>query len=150
MGGGAQKDNGIRTVVADTASEIWELLRLARFGKLSQVMPMHYGPVNAEYKELLRKAANSDKNVILLHRMKSEYVDEKRTGKYERTGFGETGHIVQANLRCYRDSDNEWHVMVRDCRQNALLAGEELVGPMASFPFFASMVYPESDIGEWE
>ena len=36
------------TVVMDTASEAHELSRLAAFGKLTQVMPHHYGPVNAE------------------------------------------------------------------------------------------------------
>ena len=59
----------IRTVVMDTATEVWELLRMARFGKLTQVMPYHYGPVNAEYRELLRKAYSTEKNLILLHKM---------------------------------------------------------------------------------
>src|ERR1700723_169108 len=39
---------GNGTTVVDTGTEMWELLRLARFGKLTQVMPHHYGPVNKE------------------------------------------------------------------------------------------------------
>ena len=37
-----------RTIVIDTGTELWELMRLAAFGKLTQVMPHHYAPVNQE------------------------------------------------------------------------------------------------------
>ena len=59
----------VRTILVDTATEIWELLRMARFGRLTQVMPYQYGPVNKEYRLLIRAAYNHDKNLILLHKM---------------------------------------------------------------------------------
>ena len=47
---------GAGSIVVDTASEVWELARLAKFGKLTQVMPQHYVEVNNEFREILRLA----------------------------------------------------------------------------------------------
>ncbi len=136
---------GIRTVIVDTATEVWELLRLARFGKLSQVMPHQYGPVNAEYRELLRLAYQSDKNVVLLHKMKAEYVNDKRTGGYERAGFSDTGFMVQVNVRCWRrlngDGQLAFGLTVDDCRQNADVAGLELEQPMCDWDTLSGMIH---------
>jgi hypothetical protein len=132
--------NDIRTIILDTATEAWELLRLARFGKLTQVMPHHYGPVNAEYRKLIRAAYMSDKNLILLHKMKSVYVNDKRTRDYERAGFSDTGFLVQVNCQIYRDDDGIFNLYVVDCRQNSELMGEVLSGEMCNFPMLASLV----------
>jgi len=135
----ALKGKRFRTLVIDTATEIWELLRLARFGRLTQVMPYQYGPVNKEYRELIRDAYKQDKNIVLIHKMKPKYVNDKRTGEYERSGFGDTGFLVQVNAEIYRDEDGDFVLWVQNCRKNPDLAGEELVGPMCSFDFLSSM-----------
>lgn len=139
----------IRTVVMDTATEVWELLRMARFGKLTQVMPYHYGPVNAEYRELLRKAYSTEKNLILLHKMKDEYVNDKRTGSLKRSGFSDTGYMVQVNVRMWRDEDSLFHLFVKDCRQNPDVAGMDLVNDMANFQTLATLVFPETTEKDW-
>jgi len=139
-----------RTIVMDTATEAWELLRMARFGKLTEVMPQHYGPVNAEYRELLRLAYNSDKNLVLIHKLKDEYVNNQRTGKFKRAGFGDTGYMSQVNCRMERDEDLEFTLEVEDCRQNALVAGEVMEGPMCAFPWLASMVFTGTGPDDWE
>ena len=139
----------IRTVVLDTATEVWELLRMARFGKLTQVMPYHYGPVNAEYRELIRKAYASGKNLILLHKMKDEYVNDKRTGQLKRSGFSDTGFLVQVNVRLWRDEDNNFHLYVKDCRQNPDANGMDLMNDMANFPTLATIVFPGTEEGDW-
>lgn len=149
----ALKDKLIRTIIIDTATEIWEILRMARFGKLTQVMPFQYGPVNAEYRALIRDAYNYDKNLILLHKMKAQYINDKRTGEWERAGFSDTGFLVQVNAQIYRyapQDGGDFAIFIKDCRQNPDVAGEELVGPMCNFPFLASMVMPEVDPKEWE
>ena len=69
----ALAEPAVRTISVDTATELWELLRMARFGKLTQVMPYQYGPVNAEFRSLIRMAYASDKNLILLHKMRKVY-----------------------------------------------------------------------------
>jgi hypothetical protein len=153
----------IRTLICDTATEMWELLRMARFGKLAQVKPHHYAPVNAEFRDLLRKSYDSDKNLILIHKQKKEYVDEKWTGNMERAGFSDIGYAVQANIISWRvtaldetygkgreDEFKGFGITVRDCRQASELAGTELLEPLNTFPVFASQVFPESEERDWE
>jgi hypothetical protein len=154
-----------RTVVLDTATEFWELLRIYRFGKLTQVMPMQYGPVNQEYKELIRSAYSEGANVILLHKSKAvwaEKMDGKsyKTGRFERSGFADTGFLVQVNISLTRlnrndrdeedPSDDGFRMEVVDCRQNANLAGEVLRAPMNTFPMLAQLVLPDSQPSDWE
>ncbi len=144
------QEGPVRTIIMDTATEVWELLRLARFGKLTQVMPYHYGPVNAEFRELIRLGYGSDKNLILLHKMKPEYVNDKSTGKYVRSGFGDTGFMVQVNIRLYRDSDNIFIMWIKDSRQNPDIAGIEIpISNVLGFPLLGTMVLPETQEKDW-
>ena len=129
------------TVIVDTATEMWELLRMARFGKLTQVMPHQYGPVNAEYRELIRRAYDNPKvSLILLHKMKQEYVGNNRTGRMERSGFSETGFMVQMQIRCSRE-EGEFMAEVLDCRHNPSLQGLVLTGPMSNIPTILDLVH---------
>lgn len=59
----------VRTVVDDTATEINEMLRLANFGKLERNPQLAYGPINAEYKSLVRMAHTYEKNLVLIHQV---------------------------------------------------------------------------------
>ena len=143
----------VRTIIFDTATEIWELLRMARFGKLTQVMPYQYGPVNAEYRALIREAYNYNKNLILLHKMKAQYINDKRSGEWERAGFNDTGFLVQVNAQIYRyspEDGGDFVFWIKDCRQEPSLAGEEFEGPLCDFPFVASQILPDVDPEHWE
>jgi hypothetical protein len=150
------KEPSIKTIIGDTATEWWELLRMARFGKLTQVMPFQYGPVNAEYRKLIKSAYASDKNLILLHKMRSVYINDKRTANYEQAGFGDTPYLVQVNCQVWREQtminpetnaliQGRWHMFIKDCRQNPSLAGNDFMDDMCSFPMLARMVLPEAD-----
>jgi hypothetical protein len=125
------------------------MVRMARFGKLTQVKPHHYGPVNAEYRDLIRLAYANDKNFILLHKMKAEYVEDKRTGKFERAGFADTGFLVQLNAQTWRDEEMGFGITITDSRHQPHLAGMEITEPLLSFPFLAMQVYPESGEEDW-
>jgi len=152
----ALKDKSIRTLVWDTAGEAWELCRLARFGKLQQVRPHHYGPVNAEFRDMIRKVYETDKNLVMVHKMKPTYVDVKgtgeatRTGEWERAGFSDIGYLMQMNLRVWRNLDEGFGLTIRDCRQNASVAGIDIMEPMNTFPFVAAQVFPDTSTEEWE
>lgn len=152
-----------RSVVVDTASEAWELLRLARLGKLTQVMPHKYVEVNSEYRDLIRDVFESDANLILLHKLKAEWKEGKdgkgnKTGKFERAGFSETGFLVQINVRCYRldvadrefPEDLGFRMEILNCRQNAAIQGEVLMNEMITFPMLGSLVLPDVDPSVWE
>lgn len=131
----------LRSVVVDTDTERWELLRMARFGKLDQIMPQFYGPVNSEYRGLVRDAYASDKNVILLHKMKTVWVKNTRTDDVERSGFGEMGYLVQINVRTWRDDDGVFHAYIKDCRQNPNVAGMDLTGEMCDFNVISDLIF---------
>ena len=131
----------VRTVVVDTGTELWELNRLARFGKLSNIKPHHYGPVNAEYRQLIKLAFNSDKNLIIIHRLKDQYINDKRTGELERAGFKDTGFQVQCNALVYFDEEEgEFKLKVTDSRHNPNVRELELSGSMVDFGVLSSMV----------
>ena len=155
-----------RTLVLDTGTEIWELLRLARFGRVAQIKPHHYVEVNREYREFVKDAYNSSCNLIILHKAKAVWIDVadgkggvkgRKTGDYERAGFADTGFLVQTNIETYRiprnereDTDDGFRVKIVDCRQNANLDGEEFTTPMNTFPMLAQMILPSSDPSAWE
>jgi hypothetical protein len=155
----------VKTLVIDKADQLWEWLRLARFGKLAQVMPQHYGPVNAEFRELvLRCYTREDLTSVWIHSNKKEYKESKSgkgdswTGNYERAGFGEMNSLVDLNGAhyYYRREDPDTGVMdkgfgfrVLNSREEMVqLEGMELEGDMCNFQTLAEMAYPGTD-GEW-
>jgi hypothetical protein len=139
-----------RTVVVDTETEQWELIRLARLGRLEQVKPHHYGPVNREYKETFIKASyESNANVIFLQRLKKEYINDKTTGRYEQAGFSGIPFDVQVNCRTFIDDQGQFSLFIDNCRQNGLLRGTFLTGDILNFPTLAMMVLPSLPPEVW-
>jgi hypothetical protein len=149
------KSGVLRTGVWDTGSELWEFERLARVGKLTQVMPHHYTALNQEYSQLIKEVYETSGNLIILHKLKAEWKDNPNTGKgsktgaYERSGFAGTGFLVQVNVTAWRDTEGEFHITVKDCRQNPSIAGQDFVGPLAAFPYLAVAVYPQTTLEQW-
>ena len=140
----------VRTMVVDTGTEMWELVRMARFGKLTQVMPHQYGPVNGELRSLIRDTYSSDKNLILLHKMTEIYLNNQPTGRFGMAGFKDIPYSVQVNVLCWRDTEQTFHAEINDCRQNADVAGMELIGEMINFPQIAQLVYPNTSEDDWK
>lgn len=143
----------VKTVVVDTSSESWETIRLARLGKLANVMPHQYSSVNAEFRELLRLGTDHDANLILLHKVKKSYENDKPTGLYERAGFGDIGFVVQLVLKAYKDPKAEgldqFRMKIAACRHNPLLEGMEFVGEDCNFAKVAGVVTGTEE-GEWK
>lgn len=98
----------LRTLVIDTGSEAWELMRQVEFGRLTKVMPHHYSQVNAKMRDMVRAALESDVNVIWLHQLDCQWKENlegkaRKTNILERVGFKRMANLVQANLLVYRD-----------------------------------------------
>jgi len=139
-----------RTVIVDTETEQWELIRLARLGKLEQIKPHHYGPVNREYKEVFVKAAyESNANVIFLQRLKRRYINDKATSDFDQAGYSGVPYDVQVNCRTYIDEHSQFALYVDNCRQNGLMRGTVLTGEMLNFQMLAMMVLPSVDPTAW-
>lgn len=102
---------GVRTVVWDKATEAWEVLRLANFGRLDQIPQMMYGAINREYKEMIRAAKSAGMVLILIHDLKEEYESftkivrgetkesSRPTGRWVRAGNNKIDTLVDAYCR---------------------------------------------------
>jgi hypothetical protein len=151
----------VRTLAVDTGTEVYELLRLCRFGKLEQVKPHHYGPVNKEMRDLVKLAyEREDLNVIWVHKMKKQYAQNKKgddswTGGYEMSGFSDMPFLVDVTLEHYWVSPTEEAPgrfgikVVGVGRQTPDVCGLELEGADCSFQMLAMMLYPDVDPAWW-
>lgn len=156
-----------RTLIVDTATEAWELCRLAAFGKLAQVMPHHYTEVNSEFKAMIKAAdENPVLNSIWIHKKKKEYKTgsggkDSWSGKYERAGFGDMPFLVDVNLEHFFQpagamvpdgnggnetlAEGRFGVRVIDSRINMLsVVGQEFTGEVCNFQELAYALFPET------
>jgi len=141
-------DSGkFRTVAVDTAGDLWELLRLVRFGKLEQVPPEKYGPVTIEYCEMMNLPKQDPTlNAVYIHKLKKQYSRGGKkadggqargdwTGQWELKGCAELSYVSQVNIEQYRlDQFNgirPFGIRVIDSRVNPDCDGLELttIGP---------------------
>jgi hypothetical protein len=133
------------TVVLDTTSEAYELCRLARFGRLTQVLPHMYTLSNNDWREFLRLAYDSHMNTILIHKVKPKYVNNVRTSEYEIAGMSEIPFLVQVRLSMFRtpgaEGEAEFGFKVLKCRPNDPLTGRSFSGPLCNFPFLLNMAH---------
>ena len=127
---------GNGTSIVDTSTEMWELLRLCRLGKLLQVPAIFYARINKEMRTLLREVYNHNGNTIFLSQSKPVWESYKgtdgkdksrKTGEYERTGFNELPSQVQVVSTCERvDRDgggSDFQMTINDCRSQPDING---------------------------
>lgn len=89
------EDNSARTIGIDTGTHLWEIaqwselgkIEIARADKKDTILPFYWGKVNQQFRSLMQKALDCDKNVIVTHRMKEEWEAGGPTGKYKLAGF---------------------------------------------------------------
>ncbi len=153
----ALKNATFKTIIIDTGTELWDTLRMARFGKYEQVPQHLYGFANREMSDQIRKAYDYDKNLIILSKMGKEYKGGEKTGKitesfwtgrYERKGFGDMPYIVQI----YGESDYDYAAKkfvfcVIECRQNPALYGR--VYENAEFWHIGCDIFPDTTPMDW-
>ncbi len=175
-----------RSIIIDTGTEMYELLRLAKFKKIMQVASYFYRKTNAIMLDLIKHAMDNEVNVIFTHKLKAEWAKGKgdeakqaKTGVYERQGWEEMAHAVQANVFCYRApqedaQDQRWRIKVGtgephdwmaeardantlgfrlrvlDSRHNPNLNGFELQDEMITFPKLAAMIVEDSVEEDWQ
>ena len=149
----AIKEADVKSIFIDMGTELWDLLRIARLGKLAQVLPVQYAAVNAEFRQLLQLLLTCKKNVVLSHKVKPEYVNDQKTNRFERAGFGDIGFDVQAELRADRDlkadGNDQFTLTFGDCRANKDLKGQTLRGTDCNFLTVVSLIYPDTTEKDW-
>lgn len=145
----------MRTVVVDTGSEAWALVRLARLGKLTSVLPVQYTAVNSEFRQLSQLALSQNTcNVIFTHKVKDQYKDDKKTGLFERAGFGDIEYDVQTVLKATRDYGKvgieQFAIEIAACRANLSATGKRFIGSDCTFSKVATAIYPTTTEEDWK
>jgi hypothetical protein len=135
-----------RTVVYDSFTEVWELIRLARFGKLTQVQSHHYGPINREFHEFIREYSKRSANLLLLHKVMPEFENK---AEMERKGFSHIGFDVDDFVRVGREGNGPFYVEVINSGHNPAIKGKIFSEPSNTFPDIAMAMYPASQPLEW-
>lgn len=104
----ALKDSRVKTVVLDSGTSAYAIVRAKSYGKLSGVAQISYAKTNAIWLgDILKSAENSGKAVFIIHRLGPEFAKPKDsdgpaqpTGRLIAQGFRETNFEVGAVIRC--------------------------------------------------
>jgi hypothetical protein len=148
----------IRSILLDTGSEAHELARLAYFGKLTEVMPTHYAKVNARFKRLIDMVYKTDKNILITHQLKDEYVKNNRTGERVLAGYAPVKYKVQINILHWRDLERRdaekgtegFGLTIINATQSPELAGTYLDEPDNTWTGLGKVIYQGTTDADWE
>lgn len=142
--------NFARSCVVDTATESWEMLRLARFGTLKPEGRVDnlYGPVNAEYRSLIKKFRGQDStNLITIHQEKEKYKESIQAGKkvsvatgtMVRAGFKEMGYLADIVVQTSKE-DGKFFATITKGWFNATVEGMVLEDDDIRFSYILSLI----------
>ena len=142
-----------RTVIVDGFYEVYELARLAEFGKTEQVKGIFYGPVNREMKWWMDMARDSDANVLFTHALRDEYgKDGKQTGGRKIEGwekiYGQSDIILRHYLAPGQPIPDRYCLRVEHSGVNPQYDGETFSN--IDLPTLGQMIFPNSQCSNWE
>jgi hypothetical protein len=130
-------------------TETWELFRFAEFGSES-ALQREYGPLNGMYRGLIQDAFDAGVNLQMIQKVKVKYKNDKPTDDMNPQGFQMAGNIVQVSLEHSWDEDEGFNVKIVNCRQNTDIWGMNLKGDDINFQTLGTLVYPDSQVEDWE
>lgn len=133
-----------RSVLLDTATEALDVRKLAEFGRNMQIMQMYYGSIYGDFRWMVKEARKRDANVLFVHRVKDEYIDNTRTGRDILDGWRNIMYEAQVYIEHGRE-DNTFTTTIVECEQNALVMGLTLSSDKDDndndFPHLAARVF---------
>jgi hypothetical protein len=131
-----------KTVVEDTATEVWELMRLAHLGKRTQVMPHHYVQVNTAFRQHVREAEKAGINLVMIHKLKEEWVNNSNTGRLIRDGFKGMNYLAQTLVDCWKHLDPlVFGCTILECGQNPAVTGDTMEGDFYDYDALLEAVF---------
>lgn len=147
-------DNWARTVVMDTDTEAWEMIRLARLGTVNPFNPSPHiwGPINGEWRSLFKHYRGQERcSVIGIGQSKDEYKTKiikgkevsKATGRTIRAGQKEMGYMSDVIVRTYReivDGSPKFSAVIEKGWFNAHAEGMVLEGDEVRFSYIMSLI----------
>jgi hypothetical protein len=127
---------GVRSVVWDTALEVWEYVRLSVYGRGATNRNDLRTEANSKMKELIRLANVSNVNLIMVNRLKNKWesyyqgndIKWRETAEQEMQGFDKAPELVALSLWAKMtpvsgDVPN-FEVTVKKCRDRAEFVGQ--------------------------
>lgn len=142
----------VRSIAVDKGTTLWELIRVAEWGNISNIKAHHYVPVNARMRAYMSMYMAHDKNFLVTHDTKEEWVNEKPTGRQLVDGFKYTSSLMQVNASMWRDKDGDrdFKMEITGCGTNAELVGWEFVGADVNWKKIAPMVLDDTVAADWK
>lgn len=150
--------NNFRTTIVDTGSDLWELIRMANFGRLEKIQQLSYTVLNRQFDKLLDDAFSSNSNVIFIHHLKEKWEQYEENGKmkgrpsgvFEMVGYSGIKKKVQVVLETWRedlvepdpvtDLSVKFGAQVMDSRLNAAAMGTRFEYDEIAFADIAAKV----------
>jgi hypothetical protein len=139
-----------RTVILDTGTEAWELLRLARFGTTSPKGKVSYlyGPVNAEWKSMFKGFRYQERaNFVIINQIREKYRNDKPTGRMEPAVQKDTPYMADVIVRLSKDRGT-FTATIEKGWYNAHVEGLDIEDEMIDFATIMGLV-TETDPEEW-
>ncbi len=150
-------NRAIRSIVIDTGTQLWEDILFAHFGRSERVMPRDRGPANQEMIEFLN--CLSGKHLILTHKARQIWKNDKPTNRFDWAGFPHLGYHtnVIAEMRCDETKeagdDNRFTLSMVLCQDNPDIQGpggkDLLADDQINFQTLAYCIYPDQDPDQW-
>ena len=148
---------GVRTVVWDTALEVWEFVRLSVYGRAATNRDDLKTEANSKMKELIRLANVANVNLIMVNRLKPKwdsYYDQsgavkwRQTSDWEMQGYDKSPELVALSLwtKFTPGGDGGFELMVKKCRDNPDYVGTTI--PAMPFDEVMAMLIPS--VAAWE
>jgi hypothetical protein len=141
-----------RSVVIDTSSELMDVRKLAEWGRTTQIPQIYYGPIYADFRWMVKRALDSNANVIFIHRLKDEWLAGDRTGGYVLEGWKGIQFDSQVYVEHGRDEDGKFTTNIIECAQDAMLMGMTLDSSEDENDFgtLASRIFTETSKEDWQ
>lgn len=125
----ALKDEKVKTVVVDSATQLWEVVRQATLQEKQEaqdplrtgdkyreaLLPVEYAEANNRMRAVIHAARSYQKHLVLVHYPRDVYaqkltergVQEVKTGEVEIDGFKYTQALVDLVVRTYADNTKD-------------------------------------------
>ena len=124
-----------KTIGIDSAGLMWELLRMARFGKMTSIMPHMYGPLNTEHQQIVDSAKRSNCNLVFLSTMQPEYIADQPSGRYVRQGWSRLDYHCSYSIELGRakkkptDKQAVFEGTIKKFKPDPNMVGQVLINP---------------------
>lgn len=156
-----------KTVVIDTGTDLWEIVRLAHFGKLEKIPTLQYKHVNDEMNRILDAGQESKCNLVWIHRLKDQGIVSvgangkeqwRPGGEYVFQGYKEVPFRCHTVIELWKEEVEEpenpsdlikFCGQITDSRHNPKAMGQSFTGDF-DFADIAMTVFPQSEEADWK